>query len=123
MGNATPVDRHLPVIQSCDGCGACCREQESPPMYLLILSGVFDDDDFRDDTIRARALPDNLKQELLAYGAHIRAGKPHPRDGVCLWFDESTRGCRHYEHRPSICRKFEMGSEACHSWRDKYDVV
>ena len=31
--NATP----LPIIESCDGCGSCCLEQESPPLYHMIL--------------------------------------------------------------------------------------
>ena len=111
----------LPVIQSCDGCGACCREQESPPMYLFILSGNFEVDENDEDTIRARALPDDLKRELLEYGERIRTGQPHPRGGICLWFDEITRKCRHYELRPSICREgVEVGDEACLSWRDQY---
>lgn len=89
-------------------------------LYWLINGTEADADN--EDYQLAMELPDELKRELLAYGEHIRAGKPHPRDGVCLWFDEATRGCRHYEMRPSICREFEMGSDACRDWRREYEI-
>jgi hypothetical protein len=28
-----------------------------------------------------------------------------------------TRRCRHYEHRPPVCREFRVGSAACHRHR------
>ena len=31
----------LPIVESCEGCGACCREQESPPGYVGYIAGVF----------------------------------------------------------------------------------
>lgn len=111
---------NLPVIESCSGCGACCLEQESPPMYLyLLLSGTErnrDDEDYQ----RVMSLPDELKTELLTYKDRLVAKQGHPNNGVCLWFDEKTRGCKHYDLRPSICREFERGSDGCHFWRDKY---
>lgn len=110
----------LPVIESCSGCGACCLEQESPPMYLFwLLSPVRADNE---DSLRVRALPDELKAELLSYRDRLVAKQGHPNNKVCLWFDEKTRGCKHYDLRPSICREFERGSSDCHRWREKYGI-
>lgn len=36
----------------------------------------------------------------------------------CGWFDMETRTCRHYESRPSICRNFDRGNEACRDMRE-----
>ena len=41
----------------------------------------------------------------------------------CIWFDLQTRQCRHYEHRPRICRDFERGTPECHGWRDVYEEL
>ena len=31
----------------------------------------------------------------------------------CVWFDDSSRSCLHYELRPTACRKFEVSSDPC----------
>lgn len=33
--------------------------------------------------------------------------------GPCIWLDTLDRHCMHYEHRPSDCRNFELGGQAC----------
>lgn len=111
----------LTVIENCNGCGACCREQESPPGYMAILLQRFEHDHDDPDVIRARSLPLELKRELMEYADLLIAGKPHPNGGVCLWFDEDTHKCRHYGMRPSICRTgVEVGDAGCRKWRDVY---
>ena len=92
-------------------------------MLLYWLLNGTDENADDEDYERAMALPDELKRELLTYRDRLAAGGKHPRGGVCLWLNEATGGCRHYDLRPSICREFEMGSEECHSWREEYDVV
>ena len=116
--------KSLPILESCSGCGACCLEQESPPMYIAYLAGgaPADAPDSFGDAERVNSLPDHLRLELLAYIEHLRSGKSHPRDGCCIWFDEKTRGCRNYEWRPQICRDFERGTEECRNWRNVYGV-
>ena len=32
---------------------------------------------------------------------------------ACVWFDETTKRCQHYEYRPDACRTFEVGSDPC----------
>ena len=113
----------LPVIQDCNNCGACCLEQESPPGYVWLLVHGGDRSD-ADDLARLASLPEKLRRELLDYIDDTRAGKPHPRGGVCLWFDKQSRRCKHYDLRPSICRDvLQPGDEACLEWRAAYGVA
>jgi Fe-S-cluster containining protein len=69
-----------------------------------------------------RRLPPELKAELEAYYLERKAGTvtsdagritPESGDRPCLWLDLSTRKCRHYEYRPDLCRKFEVGGDGC----------
>lgn len=107
-------------VESCDGCGACCMEQESPPMYIGYLTGTFTFDD-HPDARRVAALPVELKRELLEYVDRLRRGRGHPNNDVCLWLDEDTRRCRHYDLRPEICREgVKVDDEVCRAWRREY---
>lgn len=110
----------LPIVQSCDDCGACCMEQGSPPMYLAYLLGTCPDDG-TDDYKRVCGMPVVLKKELLQYAERLARGLPST-DGVCIWFDPGTRRCKHHELRPEICRDFEIGSVECLGWRGSYGV-
>ena len=111
----------LALIETCEGCGACCRRQGSPPGFAACLSGQTERAYPEDLEILASA-PASLVSELAdhyrraALSGDTRLGKP------CLWFDETTRGCRHYEFRPILCREFERGSVACHDWRRRLGV-
>lgn len=116
------MTKSLPIIESCDGCGACCLQQESPPGYLPYITGIYPQDD-TDDCRRVNELSTELKQQLAAYVMRLRLGKGHPNNNVCLWFDERTRQCKHYELRPDICRVgLELGDDACRRWRKRYGV-
>jgi Fe-S-cluster containining protein len=119
----------LEIIDTCDGCGACCWEQESPPMYHFILKRLeglecggiaFYEEHCPEDLKRVRALPEELKQELRDYSATLKESG-HPNDNICIWFDESTRNCKHYDLRPEVCREFEIGGSYCRTWRESYD--
>ena len=105
----TDVRNHLPVITECfEGCGACCNQQSSPPGYVAVVAGAWRD---QDDIERVRNLPEQARVELDAYmQTEMKDGQP------CIWLDLDTRRCRFYEHRPSICRDFEVGSDACLQW-------
>ena len=61
-----------------------------------------------------RALSEELKQEL--------RDRDTPDGEICIWFDEGTRKCKHYNLRPDMCRDFELGGENCHSWRQKMAI-
>src|SRR5688572_15193336 len=93
----------LPLVESCDGCGACCMQQGHPPHT----------DDERE------LLPQELLTPIVDYVSTLTesdVGRP------CQWLDLETRACLHYEHRPQICRDFERGSAMCGLLRWRYRV-
>ena len=64
------------------------------------------------------ALPDDLKQELERFIASYPKLPAGQLDGPCVWFDHESRRCKHYEHRPRVCRDFKVGCTDCLGWRD-----
>ena len=126
MKSREKVPLALPVVGgeiSCQGCGVCCLEQQSPPLYLGILRGFhFPDDPDADpeDFHRLADLPAAAREELEEYAKLLAEGGE--TDGVCIWFDRERRTCRYYDFRPSICREFEVGSDGCLAWRELYEI-
>lgn len=109
---------------SCEGCGACCLEQGSPPGYALFVPipyrHLYDWAPDTEDWQHWASMPDALKWELKDYYDGLIAGTTEDRvkaEWPCLWLDMETRRCRHYEHRPTICREFPPGSDSCGYWR------
>lgn len=109
----------LPIVSTCEGCGACCLEQGAPPDYVALrLNPHFADDrSFAEDVERLRGLPAEAQQSLDAY----LASAPSRRPVVCVWFDGEARRCHFYEHRPSTCRVFELNGPGCHIYRGRHD--
>jgi Fe-S-cluster containining protein len=99
----------LPVIESCQGCGACCTGVSLPPFIPLA-----DEDEWeafrRDHPV--------LVAEFQAEVDRRAREDDWPERGPCFWLDVETRQCRHYEQRPEICRDFAVGGEACLLWRE-----
>lgn len=88
---------------------------------LLNSAEMMAEECFREDAERIAAMPEALRDQLREYLRQLLDGVERP-DKACLWLDQSTMKCRHHEHRPSICRDFEIGSAECHSWRDAYGI-
>ncbi len=106
----------LPVIGSCDDCGACCQVVTLPPYYRVFDEGG------EEAWERLRwERPDLLAEFLAAYKARRSGGSPLYGD-PCLWFDPLTGRCRHYDHRPRACREFEVGGEDCRDARRRAGV-
>ncbi|MFO0953464.1 MAG: YkgJ family cysteine cluster protein [Isosphaeraceae bacterium] len=97
----------LEVVDSCDGCGACCRFVSLPP-YRREFDG--DGEEFWERLRRER--PDLLAAILDEHSARRAEGAPL-YGTPCLWYDPATAGCRHYDLRPRACRQFEVGSVDC----------
>lgn len=100
----------LPIVESCENCGACCQSLPAPPYKVLMTTegrlvpaprGV------AADVERLLAAPPDA---LEVRRVRIESGQNH---GPCCWLDPVTRGCRWYEFRPEVCRVFERGSEDC----------
>jgi Fe-S-cluster containining protein len=113
----------LPVIESCDGCGACCREQQSPPGYVaLLVDPTLAAGPFQDDADRLKTLPDAAMQSLQDYIAARRAGSIPDRQLACIWLTRHGT-CRFYDHRPLICREsLQPGDDGCRSWRRQFQI-
>lgn len=100
-----PAKRTLPVVSNCDNCGACCTGQAALPVALV-------GDGFRMEPVSP--LPPELVTELLAIRTRFIADGFPPDGSPCIWYDAETRRCRHYEHRPTLCRDaVKVGDEAC----------
>lgn len=112
----------LPIL-NCDNCGACCLNQESPPGYLSILVNGHEAAASDEDLDRFINMPHELMQELQAYAKFLRDTEKHPNNGICIWFDEQTRKCKHYDLRPDICRhEVVVGDDGCLFWREEHQI-
>ena len=71
----------------------------------------------RSDLSRWQNMPEQLREGVLD---EMRSYQPLSKgslDGPCSWLDISTRRCSHHEHRPQVCRDFEVGGRGCQQWR------
>jgi uncharacterized protein len=110
------MPKALAVIESCEGCGACCRVVTSPPFRRVFDEGG------EEAWERLRNERPDLAEGLLA-AERVRRASGAPSYGTpCLWFDDATRRCRHYEYRPRACREFEVGSVDCRDARRRAGV-
>jgi Fe-S-cluster containining protein len=95
-------------VSLCDDCnGACCREMNSPPFCGAEDPGL-------------RALPPAVRADYEA-GMKDRDRQGWPDAVPCFWLTPDNR-CKHYEHRPEICRAMEMGGGSCLAWRARREA-
>jgi Fe-S-cluster containining protein len=40
----------------------------------------------------------------------------------CAWLDADNKRCRFYDHRPDICRSFEVGGKWCSQVRELHQI-
>lgn len=113
----------LPVITSCDDCGACCLDQGAPPDYVALSLNphLASDASFAEDLHRLERLPDEPRRLLTLYLEETAAGL-RDRIGPCLWFNAVKKHCSFYDWRPSTCRVFETDSPGCHIYRGRHGV-
>lgn len=106
----------LPVIPSCDGCGACCQVVTHPPFY-----SVFHDLGEEAWERLKRERRDLILEIVADDRARRQAGEP--LSGTpCLWYDAETRRCRHYDYRPLACREFAVGDDDCRDARRRAGI-
>lgn len=98
----------------CDDCGLCCMHMRTPP-FIRMHDPEWD------------ALPGHLKDEITNYLDGPRATLQDlsfiADQSPCIWLDLITGKCRHYEHRPSVCRDFQVGNESCRDWRSSVGLT
>lgn len=105
-----PGREGTPGTDWCKGCGMCCMHTRTPPFLMS------DDPEWL-------ALPQELRDEIDDWtsGSNPRFNLMADHDdgelNPCLWLDLVTGRCRHYEHRPEICRDYEVGNSSCRTAR------
>jgi Fe-S-cluster containining protein len=99
-------------------------EMGFPPGYQIFLypAGYLPAGEETADFERFHAMPASLADELREQFAAGKEGF-FRGDRPCVWLDLETRRCKHYEHRPDICRNFDLGCPACRRHRDRHGVV
>ena len=103
----------LPVVDSCEGCGVCCRQVGHPPYFWHPHHGHTVDEHWK-------LVPEELRKEVLDHIDQL----VEPDFGTpCIWFDAETRRCRHHEIRPNVCRDFEVGSKECIRLRIDHGII
>jgi Fe-S-cluster containining protein len=106
----------LPVIASCEGCGACCHVVTAPPFRRVF--GAEGEDTWE----RLRWERPDLAAALVA-DDRARRADGHPGYGTpCTWFDAGSGRCRHYEFRPRACREFALGGVDCRDARRRAGI-
>jgi Fe-S-cluster containining protein len=106
----------IPVIELCDGCGACCTVVCLPP-FVRVFDG-----EGEDAWERLRWDRPDLLADLLAVERARRAEGAPTFGSPCLWFDAGTRRCRHHGLRPRACRAFTVGDVDCRDARRRARV-
>jgi Fe-S-cluster containining protein len=107
---------NLPVIDSCDACGACCRVVPLPP-FVRRLDGTAEEAWDRLEWDR----PDLLAELLEAERSLKSSGSPM-FGSPCLWYDAATARCLHHALRPRACRDFAIGSVDCRDARRRAGI-
>jgi len=106
----------LPIIDSCDDCGACCRVVTLPPFRR-----AFDGEGEEAWECLRWDRPDLMAEFLAADRARRADGDPS-FGTPCLWLDPDSGRCRHYDHRPRDCREFAVGGPDCRDARRRAGV-
>ncbi len=91
----------------CTTCGACCAS------FRVDFSVM-------ETQVEGGSVPDGLAVEVTAHTARMRGTDHSPPRCAALTGELGERvACGIYEWRPSPCREFEAGSDACQRARQR----
>lgn len=97
IAGSDPYAESIDPGVACDACDAvCCR------LTVVLMA---------EDRV-----PEHLTDRT-GHGLHVMA---RDEEGWCVAVDPLRMCCSIYEQRPTICRKFAMGSPYCRDVRDTY---
>jgi Fe-S-cluster containining protein len=89
------MEKSLSIIESCDHCSACCRRTPIPP--------------FQPGEELALDVPPTWMLPI-----HERVAADQQFELLpCVWLNEQTNRCLHYDFRPQACRDFLINSDLC----------
>ncbi len=108
----------LDPADPCGGCGVCCLHVVFPPFWARWPLGTPGNDP---DWVRLATERPDLAAGIEADYERRKAAGLCRRDyeAPCLWYDASSRRCKHYDYRPDVCRDFEPGGEDCMRFREE----
>lgn len=92
--------------------------------YRAVQAGEIPDRTrFWADTEVIRAAASLKTADLVKAEAEIKRSQQE-QTIPCLWLDEDTKRCKHYEHRPEVCRDSVMvpGNGPCLSTRKRFRI-
>lgn len=126
----------LATVPPCTGCGRCCDKIGLPPFEVpnpdlgwvptVLLEDEQQAEAWAADTETFLTMPAALRAD---HAAAVLALDADPTGQPCLWFDEASKSCRHYDHRPHVCRAWDVGDKGCEAarfrgakvvWRDPH---
>ncbi len=97
-------------MSACTTCGACCAS------FRVDFS-------VEETEEQGGPVPDGLWLPLTDHTARLRGTDHSPPRCAALYGRVGERAtCGIYEWRPSPCREFEEGSEACHRARQRHGL-
>jgi len=101
------------AVGTCEGCGACCLHMAAPPYVDEELA------------LLRTNLPAVYRDLMAVQATRDLQWRVVGVDEVpCGFFDWVTRKCRHHEHKPDVCQRFEVGGTCClQTRRDVGDLV
>lgn len=95
----------------CTTCGVCCASFRVDFSVMETQAGC-------------GSVPDGLVADVTAFTARMRGTDHSPPRCAALTGRLGERvGCAIYEWRPSPCREFEAGSEACQRARARHGLA
>lgn len=87
----------------CNNCGECCRRMNSPPGYVYLITCNPANWPDQADVSRLKSMPLPVFITLLSY---IKRLDSVDDSEPCIWLDQETNKCKHYDWRPEICRSY-----------------
>lgn len=103
-------------ILTCRGCGACCQHVGVPMGFYPAIGGSEYGTMEPENTALWETLPEDAREIYIRTWDAYQRGE-YDIDGPCCWLDQATQRCRFHDHRPRVCRDFEVGGGSCLGWR------
>ncbi len=95
-------------------------EAELRAYYAGVAAGTLFDRS-RGEIEAGKALEAIKAGRLTLAARHLKAAGSVPIP--CLWYDEESKRCRHYEYRPEVCRTaIQPGDDVCLATRKAFRV-
>jgi Fe-S-cluster containining protein len=104
-------------VTDCRGCGVCCTYMGGTPVVSYLGHAPQPE-----DAARKKDIPPELLAEMQGMLAEWDAHGFLPDEAPCVWYDADKKLCRNHQHRPEVCREFEVGGSGCQRVRRLFGI-